>query len=301
MEENNSFKLPQLTPLPTTVEDCHDFIKRLLETISGLFKRVEKLEYENKELKERLNNNSSNSSLPPSKDFKKKKKNKKPTSKNKNGGQIGHKGHYRELVDSEKVDAIINCNLPRKCICGEQITLKDSSQRHQVYELPEPKLHITEYRLEKGCCFGCGKSHIALLPEGITWGITGPKLTSFMSHLVSKYQLSRRELKEFLRELYSFNISLGTVFNKQKIVNPISISNITKLFCKKRNSYAFGASIEDFITNFTIGRLSLKTLFFMDEKSERTGMYSQRVFKLNRPIVKFQIEGTSGLRKLRRG
>lgn len=40
-----------------------------LRTVSELFKRVEKLEIENKELKERLNNNSSNSSL-PSKDYK---------------------------------------------------------------------------------------------------------------------------------------------------------------------------------------------------------------------------------------
>src|SRR5687767_9081469 len=90
--------------LPTTVEGYHDFIRGLLGTVSDLFMRVEQLEesnrklaHENKELKERLNNNSSNSSLPPSKDFKKKKiKNKRPASKNKNGGQKGHKGHFRE-------------------------------------------------------------------------------------------------------------------------------------------------------------------------------------------------------------
>ena len=56
---------------------------------------------ENKELRERLNNNSSNSSLPPSKDFKKKKI-KKPASKNKSGAQKGHKGHFRELLDSKE-------------------------------------------------------------------------------------------------------------------------------------------------------------------------------------------------------
>ena len=50
-----------LTELPDTVEGCHAFI----QTLSMLFKRIEKLEAENKSLKERLNNNSSNSSLPP--------------------------------------------------------------------------------------------------------------------------------------------------------------------------------------------------------------------------------------------
>jgi transposase len=237
MDDKNPLQISRKgVDLPTTVEGCHDFIRGLFDTISELFKRVEKLEEDNKklaheniELKERLNNNSSNSSLPPSKDFKKKKKSKKPASKNKSGAQVGHKGHNRELVDSKEVDAIVDCRLPSRCLCGEKITAKDTFQRHQVYELPDPKLQITEYRLEKGCCFGCGQNHVAPLPEGITWGITGPKLTSFMSHLVSKYQLSRRELKEFLREHYSFSISLGTVFNKQKIVNAALETPVSEL------------------------------------------------------------------------
>jgi transposase len=40
-----------------------------------------------------------------------------------------------------------------------------------------------------------------------------------MSNLVSHYQLSRRELQAFLKEHYHFSLSLGAVFNKQKIVN----------------------------------------------------------------------------------
>jgi transposase len=217
--EENSLKIPQTdVELPATVEGCHDLLRQFFVTVSELFKRVEKLEIENRELKERLNNNSSNSSLPPSKDFKKKKK-KKPASKNKSGGQVGHKGHFRELVNSDKVDAIVNCKLPERCSCGGKIKETEDYQRHQVYELPEIKLHLTEYHLEKGCCVNCSRNHIADLPEGITWGITGSKLTGLMSHLVSKYRLSRRELKEFLEEQFSFKISLGTVFNKQKIVN----------------------------------------------------------------------------------
>ncbi len=40
-----------------------------------------------------------------------------------------------------------------------------------------------------------------------------------MFHLIAKYGLSRREVREFLNEQFRFDISLGTVFNKQKIVN----------------------------------------------------------------------------------
>jgi transposase len=236
-------KTPVLeTQLPSTVEGCHNLIRSLLNTVNELFKRVEKLEednrklvIENKELRERLNNNSSNSSLPPSKDFKKKKIKKSP-SKNKSGAQKGHTGHFRELLDIKEIDNIVDCHLPNSCSCGGSIKSKGDFQRHQVYELPEIKLDITEYRLKKGCCRSCGQNHVALLPKGITWGITGPKLTAFMSHLVSKYQLSRRELKEFLKEHYNFSISLGTVFNKQKIVNNALESPTAELLAAVKES-----------------------------------------------------------------
>jgi len=208
---------------PQTLEGCHKLIKQLLEVTDVLVARtnelvcrIEKLEEENKALKEQLNTNSKNSSLPPSKD---KKKKKDPGPKNKGGGQTGHKGHSRKLLDSNEVDEIVSCHLSTSCDCGGCIELKEEYQRHQVYELPKIKLHVTEYRLAKGQCSNCALNHVANLPEGITWGITGPNLTSFMSHMVSKYKLSRRELLEFLKEQYGFSLSLGSVFNKQKLVN----------------------------------------------------------------------------------
>ena len=86
--------------LPDTIEDCHQIIQLLMNTLDGLSKRFEiieadnkKLRIENTQLKERLNNNSSNSSLPPSKSLKKKKNNRQSSGK-KSGGQPGHKGHY---------------------------------------------------------------------------------------------------------------------------------------------------------------------------------------------------------------
>ncbi len=205
--------------LPDTIEECHQVIRLLLTSLSDLSKRLERLEIENRDLKERLNNNSSNSSLPPSKDFKKKKKNNKSSGGKPRGGQPGHKGHYRELLESDEVDTIQQCVLPRYCLCGGEIKATTNYMRHQVYELPVLKLHVTEYQLQKGCCGSCHQKQIAFLPEGITWGITGPRLTSFMSELVTKYGVSRREQKRFLSEHFSFHISLGTVFNKQKIVN----------------------------------------------------------------------------------
>jgi transposase len=211
--------------LPTTLEECHLVIRLLLNKLDDLSKRIEPLETESKQLrlentrlKERLNSNSSNSSLPSSKNLKKKKNNRQSSGKP-SGGQPGHKGHYRELLPSDQIDLIKSCLLPENCLCGGEIKSSGDFMRHQVYELPILKLQVTEYQLQKGCCKDCGQKHIAFLPEGISWGITGPRLTGFMSDLVTRYGLSRREQRSFLEEHFQFHISLGTVFNKQKIVN----------------------------------------------------------------------------------
>jgi transposase len=210
---------------PTTIEECHQVIRLLLNKLEDLSSRITSLEVEcrqlrveNTQLKERLNNNSSNSSLPPSKSFKKKKNNRQSSGKA-SGGQKGHKGHYRELLPSDQVNFITNCLLPSHCLCGGNIKLSEDYVCHQVYELPVFKLDITEYQLQKGCCEQCRKKQVACLPVGITWGITGPRLTSFMSDLVTRFGLSRREQQLFLKEHFQFSISLGTVFNKQKIIN----------------------------------------------------------------------------------
>ncbi|KTD11914.1 hypothetical protein Lgra_1372 [Legionella gratiana] len=159
---------------PQTVEGCHKLISQLLEVTDALVARtnelvtrIEKLEEENKALKEQLNTNSKNSSLSPSKD-KKKKKDRVP--QNKGGGQVGHKGHSRKLLDSDEVDEIVSCSLGTHCDCGGRIELKEDYQRYQVYELPQIKLHVTEYRLVKGQCSCCALNHVARLPKGVTWG-----------------------------------------------------------------------------------------------------------------------------------
>ena len=215
-----------MNKLPETIEECHSLIRLLMNTLDDLSNRFtileaecKQLRIENTELKERLNNNSSNSSLRPSSDFKKKKKNNRQSSGKKSGGQPGHKGHHRELLPTDRIDFFQNCELPKNCLCGGKIKPSNDYMRHQVHELPILKLNVTEYQLQKSCCENRRSNHIASLPEGVTWGITGPRLTGFMSDLITKYGLSRREQRCFLSEHFNFNISLSTVFNKQKIVN----------------------------------------------------------------------------------
>lgn len=226
--------------LPNTIEECHELIRFLLKKFDEFSHRIAALEAENRDLKERLNNNSSNSSIPPSKSLKKKKTTRKPSSK-KAGGQLGHKGHYRTLLPITQVDNLQNCALPEHCACGGKITLSDNPIRHQVHELPILKLDVTEYQLERGCCDSCHCKQIASLPKGVTWGITGSRLTAFMSELTAKYGLSRSELKLFLKEQLNFSLSKGTIFNKQKIVNTALQSPVEELLPIVKNSISVHA------------------------------------------------------------
>jgi transposase len=100
--------------LPETIEDCHELIKWLVEITDTLVSRIEKLDQENRALKERLDNNSSNSSKPPSHDFTK--KTVKKANPNKGGGVKGHQGHFRKLLPVEEVDELVSCKLPTSCL-----------------------------------------------------------------------------------------------------------------------------------------------------------------------------------------
>jgi transposase len=221
--------------LPESIEKCHELLIHFMEVTEKLLVRVEKLEQENQQLKERLNINSDNSSLPPSKSLKKKKSTGKASGK-KSGGQQGHKGHFRELLPAEKVDAIVVCPVASHCDCGGRISKEQDAQIHQVYELPVQKLHVTEYVLEKGRCICCRRRIKGSLPSGVTMGITGSRLTAFLLHMVARYQLSRRELQELLKEQFNFRLSLGTVFNKQKLANRILEKPVGEILKKIREN-----------------------------------------------------------------
>lgn len=199
------------------LKESYFLIKEQNKLIEKLSAKIIKLERDNNDLKELLNRNSNNSSQPPSQS-KIKPKNYRISSGKPSGGQKGHEGHSRKLVEEKEVDKIVYCELPKRCSCGGEILAEGDYIRHQVYELPIIELDVTEYKIAKGECCCCGQRHIAELPKGITWGITGAKLTSFMSQLSSRYRLSRRDVKEFLKEHLNFEVSLGTVFNKEKLV-----------------------------------------------------------------------------------
>ncbi len=89
---------------------------------------------------------SRNSNQPPSKDPPWKPKSERQKSVRSSGGQLGHPG--KTLKFSDQPDEIQTLPLTGTCPCGtswEEVEVANCFAR-QVHDLPEIRLHITEYQ-----------------------------------------------------------------------------------------------------------------------------------------------------------
>ena len=172
---------------------------KLLEFKAGydlLFAQVKLLRTENIQLRQKIvtledkiNINSSNSSMPPSSDIKKKPKERKSSGK-KRGGQPGHKGKNRPLVDINLVNKIESILPQSRCECGGDVEVDyDSPHRHQKFEIPKIIPDITEYQMHLGKCKCCGVRYRAKLPDGVGYHMLGPRAMSFLAQMSSMYHI----------------------------------------------------------------------------------------------------------------
>jgi len=204
--------------------------RELKEQLAQALAVIEELKAENvalkarvAELEEKLRTSSSNSSKPPSSDppwAKKQSTRERNKGKRKRGAQKGHEGKARTLLPPEEVDRFVDCPPPNGCDCGGCVVVNgEVVERKQVFELPKVKAHVTEYRFLQGICEGCGKHHRAEIPDGVPGSMLGPRATALVGVLSGKYRMSKRYVKELLRDLFGFDICLGSVSNTEARVS----------------------------------------------------------------------------------
>jgi len=176
---------------------------------------ITQLKHEIVLLKDKLNINSNNSSLPPSSDFKKPKREHTPTGR-KRGGQPGHKGSTRELVDVSLVNKVESVLPQSKCECGGEVVVDyDAPWRHQKFELPKIIPEITEYQMHFGKCKCCGTNYRAELPEGVGYNMLGPRAMSFLAQISSTYNVTRQKAQKFFKEWFGLDISVGCISSSE--------------------------------------------------------------------------------------
>jgi len=193
---------------PGITEDLEDIIARqppeaqaiiraLLAENAALRARIEELE---RQLKGKT---PQNSSLPPSTQHPHARPQPpKGKSKKKRGGQPGHPKHERPLIPTDQCDDVQPLK-PSECRrCGSKLSGNDPDpRRHQVWELPPIKAHVTEYQQHRLTCPCCGEATTAELPAGVPQGQTGPRLMAFTALLMAFYRQSKRRTADFLGTL----------------------------------------------------------------------------------------------------
>ena len=177
--------------------EAQAIIRALAAENADLKSRIEELE---RQVKAKT---PQNSSLPPSSQH----PHARPTppkrkSKKKRGGQPGHKKHDRPLIPTNECDDVQPLK-PTECrSCGEKLSGSDPEPlRHQVWEVPEIKPHVTEYQRHRLTCPCCGKTTCAKLPVGVPHGQSGPHLMAFTAMLMAYFRQSKRRTAEFLGTL----------------------------------------------------------------------------------------------------
>lgn len=199
-------KLPHLPAEAPKVESLDD-ARRVIAELWAL----------NLELLARLGRNSHKSSRPPSSDGPDAGGGKADGDEGKpqavrraRGAQPGHKGQRRALVG--EVDAIVEHVAAGACACGGAWERAPAPyRRHQVFELPPPRVEVTEHRLYRGQCERCGARAPAERPAAVANGQMGSRLLAWIGVLAGRYHLSIRQIQALLAESHGVHFSLGAL------------------------------------------------------------------------------------------
>lgn len=183
---------------------------------------VDDLKAEIAELTERLGQNSSNSSKPPSSDPPSSKAQPidEPEGRNKRGGQPGRQGKARSLKPVEEVDTLIDLR-PTSCAqCGRGLRGEDANpERHQVAEVPQAPVTLTEYRRHTLRCQKCGQRTSAAWPSEMPAGSFGPRAQALMGYFTGRLALSHRDCVEAMQVLHGLEVGLGSIASVQRSVS----------------------------------------------------------------------------------
>jgi len=199
--------------IPSTIKELQALVLELLERIEELERENARLRFENIELKSRLNSNSNNSSRPPSSDGYQKKPAFTKKVKGKKGGLKGHKGHTLQQVANP--DKIVKC-LPGKCNCGHEFHPDEHTliEKRQVFDLPQPKLEVTEYQIHKAKCPICGIINRGSAPEDIKAPTQyGNGVKSYVVMLNVHYKLPYKKIQLLFKDLFGYPINESTIFS----------------------------------------------------------------------------------------
>lgn len=168
---------------------------------------------EAQELRGRLKQDSSNSHRPPAGDlYKRKRNNSRVRSGRKPGGQPGHQGYTLRQV--AKPDRTVTLR-PTRCRCGHDFDADkapEAVEKRQVFDIPKPKLEVTEFQAATLTCPFCGTRNTGAFPDGVSAPVQyGPDIKSIAVNLNAYNFVPCARTVEFLRNVFDVPMSVGSL------------------------------------------------------------------------------------------
>jgi transposase len=196
------------------MNDKDVLIERLMRRIESLLEKMQQLEAENLELKERiarLEKNSATSSKPPSSDIiHSQTTNLVRKKKRKRGGQAGHPKHSRQPFPVEVIDETIVHQLSDEEMKRRKLgELPQTALALQQISLPNKLYRITEHRVQlyKTCD---GRIISTILPPEIRKsGLFAPDMTALVGYLKGRCHASYSTLRAIFADIFGLNIECG--------------------------------------------------------------------------------------------
>jgi transposase len=190
--------------LPNDISGCHKMIKEMADLVERLTLRV-------KELESQLNQNSRNSNRPPSSDSYRSKAAFPRKSGGKVGGKFGHDGGTLKMV--EKADFVVEHQAPACAHCGKthfQEPLHVRGRR-QVFDIPAPRLEVTEHRVLDWVCCGCAHENRGKFPDSVSAPAQyGLGLQTLGVLFNNAYNIPRNKVRLIFSDLFGVDVNQST-------------------------------------------------------------------------------------------
>lgn len=203
------------TELNALPEFIQVYVRFLEATIVQQQAQIQQFQEQVKELEDRLSKTSSNSNKPPSSDgMKKKTKSQREKSERKPGGQYGRTG--KGLMQVSDPDVVVT-HSPNRCYgCGKQLDDVGGVcvEKRQVFEIPKPKVEVTEHRLEEKICPHCRCRIKGGFPKGVNGPVQyGERVQALVAYFAHEHFVPVDRVCEILDDLFGIALSPGTCSN----------------------------------------------------------------------------------------
>jgi transposase len=209
------FQLPSDDEISAAYDEGVEAVINLFHrTVGQLAARVQALE-------DRVSKNSRNSGKPPSSDglAKPAPKSLRKRHGKKSGGQPGHEGSTLKAVTHPDHITVYRVKQCHYCQASLEDVTTSSMEKRQVFDLPQPRVEVTEHQVEIKHCPDCGAENRARFPEGVTQPVQyGPEIRALAVYLNQYQMLPLERVRETFADVFEHPLAEGTIFEAGQLV-----------------------------------------------------------------------------------